>query len=119
MQGKAQGLVAGVQAVASLLSPLAMSPLTCESLLLHLCWMDVIKKQPLRLTSLFFYSAWFLSDDAPFHCKGFSIFCASLSMVHISLLFHQSFLFWPVVFVLIACFVLLGSKLGKIKISNM
>ncbi|KAF8008965.1 hypothetical protein BT93_J0074 [Corymbia citriodora subsp. variegata] len=52
-QGKVQGFIAGIQAIASFLSPLAMSPLT----------------------------AWFLSDNAPFNCKGFSIVCASACMV--------------------------------------
>ncbi|KAG6417363.1 hypothetical protein SASPL_119517 [Salvia splendens] len=52
-QGKAQGFVGGVQSIASFLSPLAMSPLT----------------------------TWFLSSDAPFNCRGFSIIIATLSTV--------------------------------------
>ncbi|KAI6669292.1 hypothetical protein NL676_004177 [Syzygium grande] len=52
-QGKAQGLIVGIKAIASFLSPLAMSPLTAR----------------------------FLSDNAPFNCKGFSIACASVCMV--------------------------------------
>ncbi|KAJ7538828.1 hypothetical protein O6H91_11G064600 [Diphasiastrum complanatum] len=52
-QGKLQGFVASVRSLSSIISPLAMSPLT----------------------------ALFLSDHAPFHCPGFSLICAALAML--------------------------------------
>ncbi|XP_061374160.1 uncharacterized protein LOC133316426 [Gastrolobium bilobum] len=52
-QGKAQTFIAGAQSISDLLSPIAMSPLT----------------------------SWFLSSNAPFECKGFSIICASICMM--------------------------------------
>ncbi|XP_057867918.2 uncharacterized protein LOC131075102 isoform X2 [Cryptomeria japonica] len=52
-QGKAQGFLIGVQSLASLISPIAMGPLTVL----------------------------FLSNDPPFHCKGFSLICATASLV--------------------------------------
>ncbi|KAL2324885.1 hypothetical protein Fmac_023943 [Flemingia macrophylla] len=57
-QGKVQTFIAGTQSISDLLSPIAMSPLT----------------------------AWFLSSNAPFDCKGFSIISASICMI-ISLCF--------------------------------
>ncbi|CAJ1976684.1 unnamed protein product [Sphenostylis stenocarpa] len=57
-QGKVQTFIAGTQSISDLLSPIAMSPLT----------------------------SWFLSSNAPFECKGFSIICASICMI-ISLCF--------------------------------
>ncbi|XP_049381012.1 uncharacterized protein LOC125845530 isoform X1 [Solanum stenotomum] len=51
-QGKTQGLVAGAEAIGSFLAPLVMSPLT----------------------------SWFLSSNAPFNCKGFSLICAAFAL---------------------------------------
>ncbi|CAH9108612.1 unnamed protein product [Cuscuta epithymum] len=52
-QGKTLTLIDGVTAIAIFLSPIGMSPLT----------------------------TWFLSENAPFNCKGFSFICASLCLV--------------------------------------
>lgn len=51
-QGKTQGLVAGAEAIGSFIAPLVMSPLT----------------------------SWFLSGNAPFNCKGFSLICAAFAL---------------------------------------
>ncbi|KAJ8754485.1 hypothetical protein K2173_005646 [Erythroxylum novogranatense] len=74
-QGKAQGFVAGVEAIAQFLSPLALSP----------------------LTSLF------LSPSAPFHFKGFSIVLASVCMVnvYITLLVHLFILLCSIIWNLV------------------
>lgn len=52
-QGKAQGVLSSVHSFAGLISPIAMGPLTVL----------------------------FLSNNAPFHCKGFSFICATASLV--------------------------------------
>lgn len=90
-QGKAQGFVAGVQSVASLLSPLAMSPLTSESQTSFKKIRNIYSHfNSLDNNSLFVsnspFPAWFLSSNAPFDCKGFSIVFASISMVKLWIL---------------------------------
>uniref|UniRef100_A0A0C9QTW5 TSA: Wollemia nobilis Ref_Wollemi_Transcript_9975_1906 transcribed RNA sequence n=1 Tax=Wollemia nobilis TaxID=56998 RepID=A0A0C9QTW5_9CONI len=52
-QGKVQGCVSGIRSFATIISPLAISPLT----------------------------ALFLSEKAPFHCPGFSLICAAFAMM--------------------------------------
>ncbi|PWA55221.1 Major facilitator superfamily [Artemisia annua] len=52
-QGKAQGCITGLNSLAGIISPLVFSPLT----------------------------ALFLSDNAPFHFPGFSIMCATLTVM--------------------------------------
>ncbi|KAH9615822.1 hypothetical protein KSS87_006726 [Heliosperma pusillum] len=52
-QGRAQGSLAAIEAIAGFISPFVMTPLTM----------------------------WFMSHNAPFDFKGFSILCAALSMM--------------------------------------
>ncbi|XP_078162512.1 uncharacterized protein LOC144557795 [Carex rostrata] len=52
-QGLAQGCITGISLFASMIAPIAFTPLT----------------------------AWFLSDEAPFEFKGFSILCAGFAML--------------------------------------
>ncbi|XP_010682914.1 uncharacterized protein LOC104897676 isoform X1 [Beta vulgaris subsp. vulgaris] len=52
-QGRVQGFLAAVDSIAGFISPLIMTPLT----------------------------QWFLSNNAPFDCKGFSLVCAAFSMM--------------------------------------
>ncbi|XP_021740764.1 hippocampus abundant transcript-like protein 1 isoform X1 [Chenopodium quinoa] len=52
-QGRAQGFLAAVDSIAGFVSPLIMTPLT----------------------------QWFLSNKAPFDCKGFSLICAAFVMM--------------------------------------
>ncbi|EFJ30615.1 hypothetical protein SELMODRAFT_169638 [Selaginella moellendorffii] len=67
-QGKFQGLIAGIRSFATILSPLAISPLT----------------------------ALFLSKDAPFNCPGFSLIVAGSVMVK-NLPYIPKFLFFHLV----------------------
>ncbi|XP_039823649.1 hippocampus abundant transcript-like protein 1 isoform X2 [Panicum virgatum] len=88
-QGKAQGFIATVQSIAIMLAPLFMNPLTCEQVVLtifYVAWgttglctlyysyFDLI----LSFTSV---SAYFISQEAPFNCKGFSFIVASVVLV--------------------------------------
>ena len=89
LQGKAQGFIETVQSVAILLAPLFMSPLICKQLTLwyqieNFSYISVQHAQCFYIFSLIIsssVSAYFISKEAPFDCKGFSFIVASFFLV--------------------------------------
>jgi hypothetical protein len=89
LQGKAQGFIATVQSVAILLAPLFMSPLTCKQLTFwyQIEFFFIYFCATCTMFFVFFsliissVSAYFISEEAPFDCKGFSFIVASLFLV--------------------------------------
>ena len=77
-----------MQSIAIMLAPLFMNPLTCEQLLLPIFYIAcgllgsvhciLYFELILSFTSV---SAYFISEDAPFNCKGFSFLVASVILV--------------------------------------
>jgi predicted membrane protein len=88
-QGKAQGFIATVQSIAIMLAPLFMNPLTCEQLVLTIFYIAWGLLGSVHCTILYFdlilsfasVSAYFISQEAPFNCKGFSFLVASVVLV--------------------------------------
>lgn len=107
-QGKAQGFIATVESVARMLAPLFMNPLTCKQLVfsqigkfqhyLGIMWaisflsnwqipalLRYLTHSVLYFDHIFFFicsvSAYFISQEAPFNCKGFSFLVAALVLV--------------------------------------
>jgi len=92
-QGKTQGFIATVESVARMLAPLLMNPLTCEQSPFVSNWkipafnfLGTLHTTFCIWSHLFylllcFISAYFISQEAPFNCKGFSFLVAALVLV--------------------------------------